>query len=284
MKIPLRLVVVMALAPITSLSAADTPATVRAPAPKLGSTVFNWDQLEVKSSGVGERRDVARNPTATMAELECHISTLNPGLPSHPPHIHPQEELIIIKEGSLDVHINGVNQRVGPGSLFFFAAYDSHAVRNVGREPATYYVFNFSTAATKSLPKVAAAESAGSDKLRSAVYEWSDLPAKPTAKGARRDVFDSPTVTCENLECHVTTLRAGESPHASHRHPDEEIIIVKEGTLEATINGTAHRGGVGTIFFFGSNDEHGLKNIGTTDATYYVMRIVTDATPKAASL
>ena len=272
----------MAFLPAIPLIAA-VPA-VHAPAPMIGSTVFHWDRLEVKPSGVGERRDVTRNPTKTLTELECHISTLNPGLPSHPPHVHPQEELIIIKEGSLDVHINGVDHRVGPGSLFFFASYDSHAVRNVGKVPATYYVFNFSTALTKTIPATAAAKSAGPDKLRSAVYDWEKLTVKPTEKGERREIFDAPTVTSANLESHVTTLRAGLEAHARHRHPDEEIIVVKEGTVEATINGTAHRGGVGTIFFFGSNDEHGLKNVGTTNATYYVIRIVTAATPKSASL
>jgi quercetin dioxygenase-like cupin family protein len=281
MKIIPRLLFVMSLPFISQLNAADAPA--RTPAPKLGSTVFQWDQLEVKPSGVGERRDVARNPTATLNEFECHISTLNPGLPSHPPHVHPQEELIIIKEGSLDVHINGVDHRVGPGSLFFFASYDSHAVKNVGTVPATYYVFNFATAATRTIPAKAAAETASPDKLRSGVYDWEKLIVKPTEKGERRAIFDAPTVTCENLESHVTTLRAGEEAHASHRHPDEEIIVVKEGTVEATINGTAHQGGVGTIFFFGSNDEHGLKNVGTTNATYYVMRIVTAATPKVTA-
>jgi quercetin dioxygenase-like cupin family protein len=277
-----RLLLVMALTSMSHLPAADAPA--RTPASKIGSTVFLWDQLEVKPSGVGERRDVARNPTATLEEFECHISTLNPGLPSHPPHVHPQEELIIIKEGSLDVHINGVEHRVGPGSLFFFASYDSHAVKNVGTVPATYYVFNFATTTTRSIPAKAAAETASPGKLRSAVYDWEKLIAKPTEKGERREIFDAPTVTCENLESHITTLRGGEIAHASHRHPDEEIIVVKEGTIEATINGTPHRGGVGTIFFFGSNDEHGLKNVGTSNATYYVLRIVTAATPKPAKL
>ena len=275
-----RLLFIMALLPLPHSLSAAAPANP-APAAKLGSTAFQWDKLAVQSTGVGERRDVARNPTATMAEFECHISTLNPGLPSHPPHRHPQEELIIIKEGSLDVHINGVNQRVGAGSLFFFAAYDSHAVRNVGTVPATYYVFNFVTAATKTIPPRPAAESAGAGKLASSVYDWEKLKVIPTAKGERREIMDSPTVTCANLESHVTTLRAGEEAHASHRHPDEELIVVKEGTMQAVVNGTVHQGGPGTIFFFASNDEHGMRNVGTTNASYYVIRIVTAATPQS---
>ena len=42
----------------------------------------------------GKRRDVTNPPTATIERFESHITTLNPGMISHPPHTHPQEEFI----------------------------------------------------------------------------------------------------------------------------------------------------------------------------------------------
>ncbi|HET7536639.1 MAG TPA: cupin domain-containing protein, partial [Candidatus Didemnitutus sp.] len=100
----------------------------------------------------------------------------------------------------------------------------------------------------------------------------------------RRDIFNSPTVTCASLEGHVTTLNAGEVPHPPHHHPDEEIVIVKEGRMQATINGVAQPpAGPGSIFFYASNDEHGMRNVGDTTASYYVFRLVTEATPKVES-
>ena len=258
--------------------------TLRAadPAARLGSTVFNWEKLTAKATGLGERRDVADQPTATIERFECHISTLNPGQISHPPHRHPQEEFIILHTGTLDVFINGKVQRVGPGSLFFFASNDLHNVKNVGDTPATYFVFNLTTPATHAAPATPAAESAAPDKLRSSVFAWDQLVVKPTKTGERREILNSPTVTCANLEVHVTTLNPGESPHAPHHHPDEEIVVVQSGLLEATIKGVSSRGGPGSIFFYASNDEHGMKNVGTTPATYHVIRIVTAATPAPA--
>ena len=70
--------------------------------PMIGSTVFKWDDLQVRVTPNGERRDVANNPTPTLPVFECHITTLNPGRASHAPHRHPQEELILVKEGTLD--------------------------------------------------------------------------------------------------------------------------------------------------------------------------------------
>lgn len=83
------------------------------------------------------------------------------------------------------------------------------------------------------------------------------------------------------FESHVTTLDAGQVPHAPHRHPDEEIVIVKEGTIEVTINGKSQRAGEGSMFLFASNDMHGMKNVGSGRATYYVLRVVTATTPAA---
>jgi quercetin dioxygenase-like cupin family protein len=276
----------LATAPLMAAdSATPAPASTSTKAPaaagKLGSRVWVWDDLTVKTTASGARRDVVDLPSATFEKFESHITTLNPGQQSHPPHRHAREEFIIVKDGLLEVSINGQTQQAGPGSLLFYAANDLHNVRNIGTTTSTYLVFNFETVATRSAPAEGAAAAKLPGKLPSSVFDWEKLVVKPTKVGARRDIVNSPTPTCENFECHVTTLNAGEVPHAAHRHPDEEIVIVKEGIMEVTINGVTRRGGPGSIFFYGSNDEHGMKNVGGTTASYHVVRIVTAATPKA---
>ncbi len=254
------------------------PARAARPKPQIGSTVFEWSKLAVRTTNNGERRDVADNPTATLATFECHVTTLKPGAASHLPHRHPQEELILIKEGTLEVHINGTTTVAGPGSTLFFATNDAHAVKNVGETPATYWVVNFATAATHD-------ESArnAAPKIRSAVYDWNKLEVRPSRVGEGRRVLDGSTVTLKNLATHITTINAGEAPHAAHQHPDDEIVIVREGTLEVTINGKTERAGPGSIIFAGSNDVHGWRNVSDGRASYHVIRVVTAATPKAAT-
>lgn len=109
----------------------------------MGSRIFLWDSLKVEKTNVGERRDVVRLPTATLDELEMHITTLNAGQQSHPPHQHVAEELIIIKEGALESFVNGEYRRVGPGSIVFQASNQPHSIRNVGTGPATYHVIQW---------------------------------------------------------------------------------------------------------------------------------------------
>ena len=118
------------------------------PAEPLGPSVWEWSALAAKKTDVGALRDVVRAPTVTLDELEMHVTTLNPGLSSHPPHQHPNEELVIIREGDAEVYSAGVWKRVGSGSIVFNASNSPHAIRNVGTGPATYHVINWKTPAT----------------------------------------------------------------------------------------------------------------------------------------
>ena len=107
------------------------------------SAVYQWDALEPRPTKIGLRRDVVRTPTATLAELESHITTLDAQQFPHPPHQHPNEELIILKEGSVEAWVNGSWVPVQTGGMIFFASNVPHTVRNVGEVPATYYVVNW---------------------------------------------------------------------------------------------------------------------------------------------
>ena len=119
---------------------------------------------------------------------------------------------------------------------------------------------------------LALAQSVGKPVMHSSFFNWADMKTTPTKTGERRAVFDAPTPTLANFECHITTLNPGESPHAPHRHAEEEIMILKEGTLAAIQGDQTNTVNVGGIIFEASNERHGLINIGTNRATYFVIK------------
>ena len=119
---------------------------------------------------------------------------------------------------------------------------------------------------------VALAQTAAKPVMHSSVFQWSSLKVETTKTGERRAVFDAPTTTLAQFECHITTLNPGEAPHAGHKHPEEEMMIVKEGTLEAVQNDQTNRVEAGGIIFEASNEYHGVRNIGTNRATYFVLK------------
>ena len=116
--------------------------------PMMGSSVFDWNTVTAKPTEVGSVRSFFKVRTPTLEQLEVHVTTLNPGKSPHPPHRHPNEEMIIVREGTVEALINGEWKRVGPGSVIFFASNQLHGLRNVGAVPAVYHVINWKTAAT----------------------------------------------------------------------------------------------------------------------------------------
>jgi len=109
-----------------------------------GSFVLPWEELQARPAN-GKSRSIVRTPTATLDELESHVTVLPPGEASHAPHRHPQEEVIIVREGTVEFFQNGVTTRVGPGGFAFMASMDEHNAKNVGDTPATYFVINWKT-------------------------------------------------------------------------------------------------------------------------------------------
>jgi len=116
--------------------------------PTISSSVFEWNSVIAKPTEVGSVRSFFKVRTPTLEQLEVHVTTLNPGKSPHPPHRHPNEEMLIIRQGTVEALVNGEWKRVGPGSVIFFASNQLHGLRNVGSEPAVYHVINFKTAAT----------------------------------------------------------------------------------------------------------------------------------------
>jgi quercetin dioxygenase-like cupin family protein len=78
-----------------------------------------------------------------------HVTTLKPGIASHEPHRHPNEEIVVIREGTVEVLIDGTWKRVGPGSVVFNASNSLHGLRNVGTTPAVYHVINWTSPGMK---------------------------------------------------------------------------------------------------------------------------------------
>ena len=112
------------------------------------SAAFDWNSIPVKQTPVGSTRSFFKTPTATLDELELHVTTLDPGQTSHPPHQHPNEELVIIREGTIEALVRGEWKKVGPGSVIFNASNQLHGLKNVGDTPATYHVINWTSATT----------------------------------------------------------------------------------------------------------------------------------------
>jgi quercetin dioxygenase-like cupin family protein len=124
------------------------------------------------------------------------------------------------------------------------------------------------------LPSTVSAEQ---DKgMPSEMFPFDKLPMQTPngATGAQiRHVLKGKLATGESLEVHETTLPPGGAPHPAHHHVHTEMWLIREGTVELTVNGTSYSLGPGSVGFVHSNDEHGIKNVSAAPATYFVVAI-----------
>lgn len=111
------------------------------------------------------------------------------------------------------------------------------------------------------------------DSLPSATFPFESMPVQDLDHAQMWKILKGKLATGEQIEAHETTLAPNGSPHPPHHHRHSEMWLIREGTVELTINGTLRRLGPGGLGFVHSNEEHGIKNVGTGPATYFVVAI-----------
>ena len=104
------------------------------------SNAFRYEDLAAKQSGPIVMRQILTGDTHTGYLLDLHETELPAGQAPHPPHRHIHEEMLLIREGLLEVTIAGKATRLGPGSVAYLASNQEHGWRNVGGAPARYFV------------------------------------------------------------------------------------------------------------------------------------------------
>jgi mannose-6-phosphate isomerase-like protein (cupin superfamily) len=74
---------------------------------------------------------------------------LDAGESPHPPHTHPEEEVMIIESGRGEIVCDGKTTKVGPGSVMYSTPNVPHGITNTGSEPILFYFIKWESAASK---------------------------------------------------------------------------------------------------------------------------------------
>jgi len=128
------------------------------------------------------------------------------------------------------------------------------------------------------VPLLAGARASGqSHPLASQMHRWEDLPVHGDGPNHSRQILEGDSHAGTRIELHETELAPGQMPHPAHHHVHEEMILVREGTMEVTIAGKSATLGPGSVGFVASGEEHGWRNVGTGRARYFVLAVGRDS-------
>ncbi|MBN8853632.1 MAG: hypothetical protein BGO55_12090 [Sphingobacteriales bacterium 50-39] len=230
------------------------------PADTLTGQVVRWQQLVATSSHRGTSRMVLDGATHDLSQLEIKALTLDTGV-IVAAYGSEADELIIVKDGELDVSADADQRMLGPGGVAIFAAGSKYSLENGGQTPVTYYLFHFRGRG-----------SIGQGRNDSAfLMDWSEMEAKTTDKGFSRQICSRPVHWLTKLDMHATTLNPGQVSHTPHTHRAEEIILMRSGNVEEYIGGKYYKASAGDLIFLPSGVPHALENKGTGTCEYFAL-------------
>jgi mannose-6-phosphate isomerase-like protein (cupin superfamily) len=112
--------------------------------------------------------------------------------------------------------------------------------------------------------------------LPSKVYSFESLSLQTSGQNAFRPILGGKTHEGFRVALHETDLAPGAMPHPPHHHEYEEVFLIREGLLQVTIGERSSNLGPGSVAYIGSNEEHGIRNVGHSHAQYFVLELGTE--------
>jgi len=107
------------------------------------SFIKDWNLLKVSKTEKGESRNVFNRPTAMFNLFDAHATALNSGYASHPPHVHRQEELILMLTGSVQEHIGTGEFMANAGDCIYLSSGILHGPKNIAQQQTYYYAIQW---------------------------------------------------------------------------------------------------------------------------------------------
>lgn len=215
-----------------------------------------------------------RGQTGALATMSCHISVLSPGHRPHPPHIHREEELLVMLDGEVEIELaddpdgtGSSRQQMRPGMFSYYPATQHHTIHNTGSRPATYLMFKWHGGVADSETPLPA---------RIFEYEAAVVPAQPKPV-AQKLLFQQATHSLNKLHAHLTTLQPG-AGYEPHVDPYDVAIVLFSGEIETVGERLQPLG----LVYYSAGELHGMRNVGTTPATYLVFEFHSPLIPAAA--
>ena len=108
-----------------------------------GSFWVDWKDVAYQTHGKGGIRRMFDRATAMTKRFEMHITTLNEGLWSHPPHTHRAAEILLMVENTAQESIDGKLHPAAVGDVIFLESNVPHAIQNTSKGSCTYFAFQF---------------------------------------------------------------------------------------------------------------------------------------------
>lgn len=175
-----------------------------------------------------------------------------------------QEQIVIVKEGEVEVTMRDETQVLGPRSVAFLLPGEKGTIRSRTLQ-SSYYRMVYTSLAETDLKR-------GREDGGSFTIDFDKVVFKKHNKGGVRSFFNRSTAMCPYYEMHITNLNPGIKSHEPHVHSATEIILMIDGETQMEIGNEIHKGNKGDVYLIPSNVPHAIKNIGDKQCQYFAFQ------------
>ena len=108
----------------------------------LPSVVLDPANAKLIHESFGDQRIYFDGPTGQLRSLTVGSLALKAGMVPHPPHQHPEEEIILVTAGAGEITIESKPHPVGPGAMMYCGAQRMHGI-TAGPQGLTFYFYKW---------------------------------------------------------------------------------------------------------------------------------------------
>jgi quercetin dioxygenase-like cupin family protein len=128
---------------LLQLAALTAFATAARAGDRLPSVTRSAGDAKTTHETFGDNAVYFEGRTGQLSGLTMGSLRLKPGMAPHPPHEHPEEEIMVVTEGTGEISVEGKVTSVAPGATTYCAGGKLHGIVNTGKTPLLFYYFKW---------------------------------------------------------------------------------------------------------------------------------------------
>lgn len=107
------------------------------------SFMIDWKDMVYKPHDHGGVMQLFDVTTVMLKRFDAHITFLTPGMKSHDPHRHINEEIILMIDGEGEMVLGEKKEKISSGDAAWVESGILHNITNIGKKPAIYYAIQW---------------------------------------------------------------------------------------------------------------------------------------------
>lgn len=218
----------------------------------------------VYAAGTEEARTLFSGETMHLSDITFDVARINKSDGPKDLFNQQQEQILIVKDGELNISLAGKTETIGEKSVIFLLPGEKASISSKSAE-SHYYIMSYEAHEKTDLNR-------GKRDGGSFIIDFNKLDYNEHDRGGIRNYFHRSTAMCGYYEMHMTNLNAGIKSHEPHVHGATELVIITEGETEMEIGNEIYNAKKGDVYFLASNVPHAIKNTGNKQCQYFAFQ------------